>query len=68
MCSSSKPKPPPVYPEAPVSAPDSSRAAGAANRKDLAQKRARTQGGTLLTGSQGLQSQANTQKKTLLGA
>ncbi len=67
MCTSSKPKPPPVYPEAPVSAPGSSMAAGAGNRKDWAQKRSGSQGGTLLTGGQGLTGAATTSTKTLLG-
>lgn len=59
--------PPPIAPEAPSSAPDSSRSAGAANRKDVLKRRSSTQGGTLLTGGQGLTTAANTQQKTLLG-
>ena len=66
MCTSKGPKPPPALPEAPVT-PDiaaSSAASDSAKRK----RAAAGASSTILTGSSGLTSTANTSQKTLLGA
>jgi hypothetical protein len=71
MCLSSTPsapKPPPMLPEAPT-APDANASMTGVD-EDARRRRAAagTGNGTILTGSRGVTSTANTSSKTLLGA
>ena len=68
MCGAgSAPKAPEALAQAPTPAPLLSESAGSALRKSARTKRGATQGGTITTAARGLNEQANTQTKTLLG-
>lgn len=69
MCKASSPKVPTVpTTKAPAEqAAEDAKAASAAKEKEQNQSRANTRGGTLKTGPNGIQTEANTKKKTLLG-
>lgn len=69
MCTSSPdtPDPVPVLPEAPV-APNTSDSFSGKDADKRRRRMAAGQTGTLLTGSRGLETSANTETKVLLGA